>query len=83
MYDLLSFMIFNTEKHEFSSIWKWISYCNDVINHVHCVIKRDVYSQKMHSWSKNIRGISIFVLKISVLCADVNPKSSNRLLNSK
>ena len=30
--------------------------CNDVINHADCVIKRDVYPQKMHSCSKNIRG---------------------------
>ena len=29
--DLLSFIIFITDKHEFSSIWKWISCCNDVI----------------------------------------------------
>ena len=41
--------------------------CNVFINHVDCVIKRDVYSQKMHSCSKNIRGISSFVLKISVV----------------
>ena len=30
--DLLSFIIFNTDKHEFSSIWKWISCYNDVMN---------------------------------------------------
>ena len=36
----------------------------DVMN-IDCVIKRDVYPQKMHSCSKNIRGISVFVLKIS------------------
>ena len=36
---------------------KRVSCCNDVINHVGCVIKRDVYPQKMHSYSKNIRGI--------------------------
>ena len=41
--------------------------CNDVMNNVHCVIKRDFYPKKMHSCSKNIRGISIFVLKISVV----------------
>ena len=29
-----------------------------VMKHVHCVIKRDVYPHKMHSCSKNIRGIS-------------------------
>ena len=38
-----------------------------VMNNVDCVIKRDVYPQKMHSYSKNIRGISVFVLKISVV----------------
>ena len=65
--DLLSFIISNTDKYEFSSIWKWISCCNDVMNHVDCVIKRDVYQPKMHSCSKNIRGTSIFVLKISVV----------------
>ena len=37
------------------------------MNHVDCVIKRDVYPQKMHSCSKNIRDISFFVLKISVV----------------
>ena len=36
------------------------------MNHVDCVIKRDVYPQKMHSCSKTIRTISVFVLKISV-----------------
>ena len=41
--DLLSFSISNTDKHEFSSIWKWIRCCNDVRNNVDCVIKRDVY----------------------------------------
>ena len=46
---------------------KWISCCNDVMNHVDCIIKRDVYPQKMHLCSKNIRGISFFVLKISVV----------------
>ena len=39
--------------------------CYDVMNHVDCVIKRDAYQQKMHSRSKNIIGISRFVLKIS------------------
>ena len=37
------------------------------MNHVDCVIKHDVYPQKMHSCSKNICGISFFVLKISVV----------------
>ena len=63
--DLLSFVISNTDKHEFSSIRKWITYCNDVINDVDCVIKHDVYPQNVHSFSKN--GISVFVLKISVV----------------
>ena len=65
--DLLSFVISNTDKHQFSSIWKWITYCNDVMNDVDCVIKRDVYPQNVHSFSKNIRGISVFVKKISVV----------------
>ena len=65
--NLLSFIISNTDKHEFNSIWKWKSCCNDVMNHVDYVIKRDVYPQKMHSCSKNIRGISFLVLKISVV----------------
>ena len=53
--DLLSFIISNTGKHEFCSIWKWRSCCNDVMNHANCVIKRDVCP---HSCTKNIRGIS-------------------------
>ena len=56
--DLSSFIISNTVEHEFRSIWNWISCCNDVMNHVDWVIKRDVYPQKMHSGSKNIRGMS-------------------------
>ena len=66
MSDSLSFIMSNTDKHEFSSIWKWFMCCNDVMNHVNCIIKCDVYPQKMHSCSKNIRGISVFVLKITV-----------------
>ena len=65
--DLLSLIISDTDKHDFSSIWKWIRCCNDVINNFDCVIKHDVYLQKMHSCSKNIHGISVFVLKISVV----------------
>ena len=61
--DLLSLIISNTDKHEISSMWKWISCCNDVMNHDDCVIKRDVYPLKMHSCFENIRGISFFVLK--------------------
>ena len=45
---------------------------NDVMNHFDCIIKRDVYPQKMHSCSKNIRGISFFVLKISVANQKIN-----------
>ena len=66
-FDLLSFVISNTDKHEFSSIWKWIMYCNDVMNDVDCVIKRDVYPQNVHSFCKNICGISVFILKISIV----------------
>ena len=62
-----SFMISNTDKHEFSSIWTWISCCNDIINHVDCFMKRDVYQQKMCSCSNNIHYVSVFVLKISVV----------------
>ena len=54
--DLLTFITSNTDKHEFSSIWKWIRCCNDVMNNVDCVIKLDFYPQKMHSCSKNIMG---------------------------
>ena len=54
--DLLS-VISNTKKYEISSIWTWISCSNDVMNYVDCVIKRDVYWQKMNSCFKNIRGI--------------------------
>ena len=62
-YDLLSFIISNTGKHKFSSIWKWISCSNDVMNYVDCVIKRDVYPQKMHSCSKNIAVYHFLFLK--------------------
>ena len=37
----------------------------DVTNLVDCVIKCDVYLQKMHSCSENIHGISFWVLTIS------------------
>ena len=46
MSDLLSFIISYTDKHEFSSILKWIRCCNDVTNNADCIIKRDVYPQK-------------------------------------
>ena len=61
--DLLSFVISNTDKHEFSSIWKWIRCCSDIMNDVDCVIKRDVYPQNVHSCSKNIRGDISFCSK--------------------
>ena len=67
MSDLLSSVISNTDKREISSMWKWIRCFNDVMNDVDCVIKRDVYLRNVHSCSKNIRGISDFVLKISVV----------------
>ena len=28
--------ISNTDKHEFNSIWKWLSCSNDVMNHADC-----------------------------------------------
>ena len=64
--DVLSFIIYNTDKHEFSSIWKWIRCSNDVMNHVDWVIKHDVYPQKMYSCSENIHGT--VYLKISMVC---------------
>ena len=42
------------------AVWKWIRCCNDVM-------KRDLDLQKVHSCSKNIRGISFLVLKISMV----------------
>ena len=65
--DLLSFIISNTDKHELSSLWKWISCSNDIINHVDCIIKLDVYLQKMHICSKSMSCILFFVLRISVV----------------
>ena len=65
--DLLTFTISNIDKHEFSSIWKRIYCCNDVMNNDDYVIKRDVDPQKIHPCSKNIRVISFFVLKIPVV----------------
>ena len=74
--DLLNFtnftrIISNTVKHKFSSTWKWIRCCNNAMNYVYFVIKRDIYRQKMHSCSKNIRGISVVVLKISVVYKEI------------
>ena len=63
----LNYIMSNTNNHKFSSIWRCNRCCNDAMNNVDCVIKRDVYSQKMQSCYKNIRGISVFVLKISVV----------------
>ena len=42
------------------NLWKCISCSNDVMIHVDCDIKRDIYMypQKMHSCSKDILGIS-------------------------
>ena len=56
---------------EFSSIWKYLSRGNDVINYVDYVIKRHAYQQKMHPCFTNIRGISFFVLKLSVVCKKI------------
>ena len=69
MSDSLSFIISNTDKHAFSSIWKRINCSNDVVNHVDCAIIHDVYPNKMHSCSINICGtcIPFFVLKIYVV----------------
>ena len=67
MSDLLSFIIFNTNKHEISSLWKWINCCNDIMNRADSVIKRDLYQQNCTHvlkisleylfCSKNIRGL--------------------------
>ena len=51
------------KKHGFSSVWKRIKCSNDVMNHDDYVIKREVYPQKMHSCSNNIRGLSFFSKK--------------------
>ena len=39
-----------------------VSCSNDVMNDIDCVMKRGVYTQKMHSCSKNIRGILFCIL---------------------
>ena len=70
--DVLTFIISNTDQHELKRIWKWISCSDDVMNHVDCVIKRDIYPHKTHSCFKNISGISLFVLKISVVFQEKN-----------
>ena len=63
--DLLSFCICNTDEQEFSSIWKFISYSNDVMNHVDRIIKREgnTFMFQKYPWYiisvfKTIRGIS-------------------------
>ena len=43
----------------------------NVMNNVEYVVKRDIYPQKIHSRSKNIRGLSVFVLKISVVYKNI------------
>ena len=40
------------------------SYSNDVMNHVDCVIKLDLYPQKVHSCSKNTR---VFIYTIGYI----------------
>ena len=65
MSDLWSFIMSNN--HEFNSTLGWIRCCNDVMDNVDCVRKRDVHQQKMHSCSKNIHWISVFVLKVCVV----------------
>ena len=36
---------------------------DDVMNNVECVIKPDVNLRKIHSCSRNVRGLSFYVLK--------------------
>ena len=45
--DLLSFVISNTDKHEFSRTWKWITYCNDVMNDV-LPTELDIFDIQQH-----------------------------------
>ena len=49
---MLSFIIFNTDKHEFSSLWKWVSCCNDVMNHVDCIMKRRLPAENVFTFLK-------------------------------
>ena len=48
--------------------------CNDAMNHVevNCVMKRDVYPQNTHLYSKNICVVLFFVLKISMVYQEKN-----------
>ena len=64
--DLLSCIISNTNKHKFSSILKRIRCSNDVMNHIGCVMKRDVYPQKMRSCSKK-SVVNLFFFFYNVL----------------
>ena len=59
-FNLLSFIISNTETYMNLAV-----YGNGLA--VDCVINRGFYPQKMDSCSKNIRGTSVFVLKISLV----------------
>ena len=57
MSDLLSFIISNIVKNEFSSMWNWISCCNDVMNHIDCVIKRlPTHTENAFMFLKYIMG---------------------------
>ena len=53
---------------------------SDVMNHVYCVIKRDVYRQKVYSCYKNICGISFFVLKIPVVYQKKKRKKERKIM---
>ena len=66
--DLFSFIISNTDKHEFSCKGKRISRANDGMNHVDCFIEHDVYPQKMHLTSKTIRVSSKNICGIYKIC---------------
>ena len=63
----MSFIISNSDNTWTYHQWKCTSCFNNVMKHVDNVIKRDVYPQKMHSCSKNIRALLFIVLKISVV----------------
>ena len=57
MSDLLFFITSNTDKYKFSCTWIFISCNNDVMNHVDCIMKCYICSQKNHLCSKNIIGM--------------------------
>ena len=46
------------------------------MNHLDCVIKRDIYPQKMQSCSKNIRGISEIISCFPVGYREISVKIS-------